>query len=285
MLPRQAKLLRQANQVRRLVWASAPFGVRLAAVLHRLSLDSASAFGSAVYTIFMQAGADDDMDLIDGMRPSEWIKQRRGRQCPPSYRQAKDFGRRAYATALRVARGNRSAAEDALMNAMVKVMKSHDHFLKIPVLKTSENYVLKIIENEVKMAQRGDKHLDIGTPGQEERDEHNMTMTQLNPPDPEDFGETVEWLEKLERLKTYQGPILSDLAKVHPSAPEYLKALIADPHATDVEILGDPKTGKPAQWAYFQEHITSPQFLSQKVKPRLRQVLQKYVNKVENDRA
>jgi DNA-directed RNA polymerase specialized sigma24 family protein len=279
MNPRQASLLRLASSTERQIWANAHFGIRMAAVMKRLASDISRVFGSAVYTIFMRAGVD-MLDDIGGIPAIEWIKQRKGRQCPENYPQAVKFGKRAYAMSLRYAGGDDSAVEEAMQETMVKVLQNPGNFLNIPSLPMAEQYVLKLLHNVgADQARRRGRNPEkaMGLPGQSpDGDDATAWM----PRDPHELAQSLEWRQMLKRLERHETSIMRDLAKIHPGAGEYIKALIDNPRVKDSELIGDQQTDKPASLPGFIEKPVSKQYFNKAIKPRIMGVLRNYVEQV-----
>lgn len=226
MNPRVAKLVTAAHAVRRRIWASLPFRVRVAELFIRLAEGTADAFGLGVYDIFKKQG-------VEGLptTPSEFRHE------------AKQFGGLAYKTLLaKWGRQFGSDIEDIMMDFMLRLHKGGASNIKPgTTLNHARGIVMMGLDNQAKNHRKYRQRRP--SESLTHRDEGGGEVV-VDPGDPNalkklerEVGEH-ELLTKLEHMK-------HDLEKAHPDALLYLQLVIKD-GLNDKEIIGDSREGLPS---------------------------------------
>jgi uncharacterized protein (DUF1778 family) len=272
---KQADLLKQADKVRRILWASLPFEYRFAHVYLKLATSPQEAFGNVAYTAFLRHGIT-GMPLHNGKLPDV----SGSKISPPGY--GKEFGERAWRTMVSKYKNIwRSRLDDALSDAFQSASyQMHTASLKLSSdfnLRDAETYALKVVDNEVKMLFRSRKEerfiYDLDDPGARGRKIKRINVHQ-------DVADAIEKMD----FHSYHLPVLyKELAKIHPGAPGYIQALFDDPEATDVALVGDPLKGIVAQVPYFQENPISKQHFNSNIKPKILRVIEEFRRKEEEN--
>ena len=210
MNPRVAKLLTSANAIRRRIWASLPFKVRLAEMLMRLAVSSSEAFGRAVYGIFKKQGV---VGLPESMSDLT--------------REAKDFGSLVFKTLMGKFGAQLGAGVEDVMSAfMLRLLKGGEHNIKAGTsLDEARGIVMLGVKNEalnhVKSRKRRQPfEQGLMKPGDEGEKEIDMNDPHALNKLEDAVGERFLF-EKLRHIK-------NDLEKVHEDALLYLKLLLVE---------------------------------------------------------
>lgn len=217
-MDRAAKLLIAGNELRRRIWTSLPWGLRLANVFVRLSASHWEAFGIGMFQVFQKAG-------VEGM-PED-----RG----AFHRAAVEFGQKAYKMLLAKSR-NPTVTAEVLSSFFLRFFEAGKEHLKPgSSLKDAENYVFVGLNRQLinyfrERSQRGHESLT------REDDEGESTV---DLEDPHVFQE----FEK--KFPAWKMPALKrELERIHKDAPLYVQ-LLAEGYDSN-EIVGDARKGIPS---------------------------------------
>ncbi len=230
---RTARLVEAAVALRRRIWASLPWHVRLAEFFTRLAVSYTDAFGATIYAEFLRHGIT-NMPDIHGRPASELASHGRlADRLPHGY--GGDFGKKAYST-LMSRYHDPSFVEDVLATYLENFLGWGSAKLKAGTpLKSAESYVMTGIVREglnvmrSRSRKREESVESIGEGGEEHH--HDVPVH-----DEETMDRLL--LRALPRMK-------SRLERIHPDAPLYVKLSIIDGY-TDHEIIGDPEHGVPS---------------------------------------
>lgn len=210
-MDRISRLVVAAGTLRRRIWASLPWGVRIAEFMTRMALTQTDAYGQAFYEVFLK----NDVADVPNPRGSE----------------AKRFGMRAY-KALMSKFHNPQLVEDVLSSFMMRFIESGAKHLRDGAsLADAENYVLRGLTNEGLNHLRKKREVSDTYVSEGEEKRHELPI----------FDEdTVE-----RQLRRLLPRMRSKLEAIHPDAPLYVKLSLIDGH-TDQEIIGDVARGIPS---------------------------------------
>jgi len=249
-------LARRLRDLNREVYASMPWGYRLAQVLTVLAGDSLDAFGRVIYAEFVRA-------VVRGMPHTEAGKpafdlvqdvERKGADAlPPGY--GRPFASRAYKVLL-AKFGEPSLVTDAMAHVMEKAARGKLHIANGSSLYSAETYVLVAVGNAIRdqLRARGRRR---EVPLVRERDDD---YTEMDVEDPAAFHE-------LERAisPTEMQALMNDLREVHPRAPEWLRARLDGDSGREIA----DEWGTTPSWVSKWQRLYLPQ-VKKLVEHRLR---------------
>lgn len=262
---RVAQLIEAADEIRRRLWASIPWGIRVAELFMRLAVSPQEAFGQGVLLEFEKVG-------VTG------LPAKHGRAFPSDI--ARDIGRKAYGIAMSVTRSP-TKAEDVLSSFYVRLLKGGSHGLAGKELHHAEQSILMGVKNEAinlinftkrrKDIQHSDvRHDDEGGESHVEAPVfHSLEDIEHNFPRDLVMRELPQMHHELERI--------------HQDAPLYVKMVLLD-GMQDKEIVGDPKHGKPSKLPHpvnKRGDPLTPQSWDMTYKPQILQVLKKHFDRME----
>jgi hypothetical protein len=262
MTTRTARLVEAASSLRRRIWASLPWRLRLAEFLSRLAVSPIETFGKVIYAEFLSNEVQ-GMPDIHGKPASEFDTSRKplANRLPTGYGQ--DFGKKAYLM-LMAKFHQPTMVEDILSSFMLRFIESGSKGIKPgSTLREAQNYVLVGVNREglnyIRSQKRRQEVPDVYVSDEGEK--------------PLDFGIFDEGPEAnhLERILSRIAP---QLRHIHPDAPLYVK-LSLEGH-TDREIIGDPKRGVPSMLSHPLSSQGKPlddRFWNAVYKPKIFEVL------------
>lgn len=273
----QPKLLaKQAATLRRQIYASLPWGVRLAVFLQKLANGTLDAFGRVVYAEFIKRGVEGLPDI--GNEPAlSWREKllasgtRAGDKVPRGY--GKDFARKAWNIMLGQTK-NPEMVEELMTLVMERLIKNPTSIKEASPLKISEGYVLTMLKNLRVDKVRYDKHRrDISGPSLTVEDESGEDIT-LDVKDPDSWKQVAEMLPESELRE-----ILKDLERIHPSAAAFV----------DLSFQGYTLTemARGGLLPHLEGEETSTQAVAQWVNrwlPRIQKVVQDHILDVGDTR-
>lgn len=225
-------LLVTARDLSRRIYASLPWGYRVAGLMLHLASNLTDIFGRAVYQEFIRAGVP-DMPPINGQTPSRDLKR-----VPPGY--GKKFGDRVYAMILNKSR-NPDTAEEVISTLMVNIAAGKIGISEGTSLYTAEGYVVQSAINTLKMVWRKENlHKEKGLT---QFDTDDAEAAQLDFADPNSFRHLEKMLPESEL-----NHLMRDLEHVHKRAPSWLEAKLDG--LTGVELAQEWGVGKSqvANW-------------------------------------
>ena len=235
MMERIARLVTASTALRRKIWASLPFRVRLADVFSRLASSGTDAFGKVMFGEFLQRGVVGLPD-IHGKPALEMAGGRNiTNKLPPGYGRA--FGKQCFVMLMGWVH-NPEVAEEIMSEFAVDFLESGSkHLREGSSLQEAESYVLRGLKNE---------NLNRLRLHENARRDRNTFRT--NDDDEESVFEHMPTFDETTVEKLFDERMLpkvrQKLHAIHPDAEQYVK-LMLDGHS-DREILGDPEHGEPS---------------------------------------
>jgi DNA-directed RNA polymerase specialized sigma24 family protein len=234
-MDRVSYIINASGQLRRKIWASLPFSLRLADFFTRLAVSFSEAFGKTIYAEFLIQGVT-EMPDIKGQPASEFDLSHKpvADHLPSGY--GKEFGQQAYRVLMR--KVNRpEVVENIMGDFLVNFLeKGSKHIQPGTSLRVAEGYVITSLLNEWKnvlrtKSRRIKERSDIyySPEGREERIEQPVY-------DEDDLERQVKRM--LPRMQSH-------LKAIHPDAPLYVKLSLIDGYS-DREIVGDIEHGIPS---------------------------------------
>lgn len=263
-MQRLARLIQSSTAVRRQIWASLPFGIRLGQFCVRLATSSTDAFGKMVYGEFLVHGIT-GMPEIHGRPAEEFDVSRKpvANRLPPGY--GKAFGKSAFLILTSKFR-NPQLAEEVLSSFALRFLSSGSAHLQAGMtLKEAERYVIRGLVNEAINAKNKKREVSdviFSEDGDEERRELQVFD--------DDSAE-----RQLDRMLP---KVRSRLRAIHPDAEQYLRLSIVEGY-TDREIIGDPDHGVPSMLAHPFTSTGKPileRNFNTAIKPKIYNVLKDY---------
>lgn len=229
---RTARFIEASSTLRRRIWASLPWHVRLAEFFTRLAVSSADAFGRAIYAEFLTHGIV-NMPDINGQPASTFSGAPRSlaNRLPPGY--GREFGKKAYGMLINKFH-NPTLVEDVLSSFMLRFMEKGAANLRAGASRQeAEHYVMQGLTRQALNAIRdkGKEVSDVYFSGDGEEQKHDLVI----------FDEDSAQRQLARMLPK----IKHKLEAIHPDAPLYVKLSVIDGY-TDREIIGDPEHGVPS---------------------------------------
>jgi hypothetical protein len=270
------RLIQAADRQRRLIWATLPFHYRWAELLIRLAVDPQTTFGQIIYTVFLRRGVT-GMPEINGKPAEEYdLNKAPHHLVPPGY--GRDFASKVWAAAVRLL--GPDGAQDMMQELMLTIQSRPEKLSEGRTLSQAQGYVLGMLKLEsleaIRLRKRhpGDygEHLPAGG-GEDDAPKVELADTSA-------VVEIMEWINEQSRGKVMPA-LMRDLARI-PGAVPYVQAVLRD-GLTDAEIVGDYRKGRPAAVEWFQENPMTVQNFGNRVKPKIREVFQKYVQDLRSD--
>ena len=258
MLTRTARLVEASVTLRRRIWASLPWGVRLAEFFQLGAGEHNEGFTRSIFAGFLLNDVT-GMPDINGKPAADFDIHgadigRLANRLPKGY--GGDFGKRIYIKLFSQFRGP-TFVEDTMMTYLVHFMESKAAKIRPgSTLSESKNFVFRSITNEAKNALRS-KHRETSDVVFDDDGSKTIDFSVLD----ETYG--ASHLERA--LRNVSGR----LRQVHPDAELYVKLLLEGHRAN--EIIGDPRLNIPSMlphpygkqghpltvqsWAIYQKRI------------------------------
>lgn len=269
----QPKLLsKRAEDLRRRIFASLPWGYRLASFLLRLSSSILDAFGRVMYAEFIKRGVT-DMPDIGGQPAASWKERldkagpRAGDMIPRGT--GREFAQKAWKILLSQTK-NPEMAEEVMTLVIEKIIKN-PKLVKAEPLRVAEGYIITALKATYIDRVRFEKRRkQISGPSLTVEDESGESVT-LDPEDPSSWKQVGELLPESELRE-----IIRDLERLHPSAAAFVDLSFQGYTPTEMARQGllPHLEGQPTSVQNVHQWI-------QKWKPRIQQVLQKHIDHVE----
>lgn len=270
----QNRLLTACTNTCRQIWASMPFGLRLAELLLRLAEDQTQNFGRTMYGEFLMKGVQ-GMPPIRGV-PAEstkfWHAQRNpADSLPTNY--GSDFGNHAWRTLMKKVPGISLAdAKDALQDTAIDfVGGASRHLDETFTLEHAEYYVINAVVNRGKMSLRSRSRRREDYVREDTEKGGVPNFDHVDRDSIQDFNDFV----KARSMQKIMPQILRDLERAHPAAADYVR-LVLETGLPENQIVGDPRKGVPSMIPYLKENPITPQGFNFRVKPKIREVFQRY---------
>lgn len=231
-MDRVSYIINASGQLRRKIWASLPFSLRLADFFTRFAVSFSEAFGKAIYSEFLTRGVV-GMPDIKG-RPASEFDLSKINYLPSGY--GREFGQNTYRT-LMSKFYQPEMVENIMGDFLVSFLeKGSEHIQPGTPLYAAARYVLQSLLNEGKnylrtKSRRIKERSDIyySPEGEEQRIEQPVY-------DEDDLERQVK--KMLPRMQSH-------LKAIHPDASLYVKLSLIDGYS-DREIIGDIEHGVPS---------------------------------------
>jgi len=209
------KLAQRAQDLSRQIYASLPWGYRIAQLLSKLALDTQEVLGRFIYAEFIKAGVEGLPD-IQGQPALSYQDKVRGPngvyKLPKDY--GRSFGQKAWFIAFSKLR-NQNVVEEAVATAMMRLVKRNPFHEGTP-LKTAESYVITAILNLGRNIIRNTARRREDSLSGRQRDDGSENPIDLKDPD------SFEGLDDLIPSSDLPG-ILRNLERVHEKAPAWVQ--------------------------------------------------------------
>jgi len=253
------RLASQATALSRRIFASLPWGYRLAHLLTKFAVDTQEAFGRFAYAEFLKAGVEGLPDI--GGQPALSLRDkiqgpRAADKLPRGY--GRDFGTKVWKVAL-AKYHNPEIVEDAISRVMMKLVAGDARIREGSPLKVAEGFLITAVLNTATDLLRKKKW---ESPSLVRRDEESGGYTEIDITDPGAFKDLEHMLPRSEMMK-----VMRDLKQVHDRAPSWVEAQLDG--LSNIEIA--------SEWG------VSPAAVSQWVKkyePQIEAVFNKYLRAV-----
>ena len=219
-MDRTARLIEAADSVHRRIWASLPFGVRLAHFLERFAAVKGKPFGRAIYEIFSRLGVPGVPESKAGL-----------------IAQGESWGQNIWFHAMSKFH-NPEMVADILQDTVVKF--AHGSTLDVSHgIKQAQNYVLRAVITRgidvIKSRKRKKEISDL----QSHNDDNPRQMEHKV----EDFNPSAADISMI--LRSYK-PALD---RIHPSAAEFVRLRLIDGYDL-LRVIGDPAKGIPSMLSH-----------------------------------
>lgn len=223
-------LLARVRDLNRRVYASLPWGFRVANVLIKLAFGLTDTVGRVFYALFLEAG-------VEGMPPGP-APGTPPERLPSGY--GRRFGERLYAMLLQKAK-NATLVEDVLSELMVTAARDKFGLKPGMSLRGAEQYVMRSAVNHLINHLRKDKPTEeLGGEGDE--------STDVDMSDPNAFRDLDNLLPRHELQR-----LMKDLESVHPRAPSWLEAQLEG--LKNVELAEEWGVSKGAVTMWEQKYV------------------------------
>ncbi len=228
-------LVARTTKLNRQIFASMPWGYRIAHLLIKLAMDTAEVLGRVAYAEFVKAGVVGLPD-VNG-RPALELREkfqgsRAADRLPQGY--GKGFGVKAWRIAL-VKLKNPEIVEEAVGDLMSKLISGKIKIQEGSDLRKAENFIVTALLNAGIDMYRRRKHQESQLPTDAEGEE-------LDFGDPSTFRELDNLVSKADMTR-----IMSDLQRVHEKAPSWVEAQLEG--LTDRELA--------AEWGTTPNYLTN----------------------------
>lgn len=228
----------RAARIAREIYASLPWGYRVAGLLVKLAMSTQQTFGKYAYWKFVLADvkglpdingapASSLKDKVDGPRGDSKLPANYGAQ----------FGQKVYRTAL-AKMGNPELVEDAMSSVMMRMVSGQLKINEGVTLAEAESYVLTSVLNARKDLHRKDKRR-----GPQDSLVDDETGAALDLEDPAAFKMVENALSARE-----MDALLRDVGRVHPKAPEWVEAMLEGVAKRELAVQWDTTPNYITNW-------------------------------------
>lgn len=217
-------LARRAAALSRQIYASLPWGYRIAGLLVVLSGDSLDAFGKVIAGEMVLAAVR-GMPDIGGKPAFDWIQevQTKGADVLP-FGTGRQFAAKAFKILL-TRFGSPDVAQEAMSNVLLQVARRKLHVKNGASIHDAESYVITIALNAARDILRAQGRRREN-PLVRDREDEEVT---IDVEDPESFRNLDKAITPDQMRK-----MLRDLEGVHPRAADYVRALLDGDSATEI---------------------------------------------------
>jgi len=258
-----ARLITAAEETQRRLYASLPWGYRVAQLFMVLSLDTTESFGRAIMAEFLLKGVTGMPDPgprwnASSKKPADTLPRGYGR----------DFADRVYKTLLGKFR-DPDLAENAMMDFLIRftLQGGSSHMHPGTSFDQAKQYVMQgVVRQGINIVQEKTRQRQREKPTYQQDDEGEEQQIDFS--DPHAFEDLADLIPQ-HQLKA----LLADLSrKVHPDAGLYIKLLTEG--YNEKEIVGDPAKGIEGKLPHYN---SSPQSWNANWKPKILKYLQERV--------
>jgi len=264
MQPRS--LAKRASDLARRIYASLPWGLRVANFFMRLASDMIDAFGRIVLAEMIKRGVTDlpdigDVPALSWQEKLQKLGTRAADRLPKNY--GRKFGQMCWNVML--AKTKNPEMVEELMTWTIERLLANPHVIREGVTRAeAEGFILMMLKNRAKDIWKSQgRRRDINVP--ELRDEEGVTIDVM---DPNSFKELAEMLPE-HTLRA----IIRDLEAIHPNAAAYI----------DLAFQGydDKEIAENAMLPAMERAVTPAALNKWKKKwlPRIQQVMKKYLDR------
>jgi RNA polymerase sigma factor (sigma-70 family) len=241
----------KAVHLSRRIYASLPWGFRVAQLFLKLSFSITDTLGKVVYAQFALAGVE-GLPPIKGQdalsMPETLFKH--PERLPTGY--GKNFANQIYAYLLKKTR-NPAKVEEVISEMLMRITKGFDLRNGIP-LGQAESYVFRLanfaLTDVMRKKQRGDVSLDSPTDDEDYR---------LDPADPQTYRDLEDLIPQSEL-----NDILRAIGKVHPKAVDWFKG----------QLEGVTNRDLAEQWGVSEPRVNQ---LVHVIEPAVKKILQQHL--------
>lgn len=250
-------VLARAKTLSRRIYASLPWGFRVANLFLKLASGYIDAFGRLVYAEMIKAGVE-GMPPVNGEPAQAWVDRVQGPKGPDKLPRGygAEFGKRIYAFLLSKTHSV-DLAEEIMSRLMMDIARGKLHFKGGYDVKQSEGLIFQQATRAI---------LDV------KREQHGRKNDRMAPDSlTDDVGDTIDLadpssFQHLDSMlpRSEMGRVMHDLQQIHPKAVEWFEAKL--------EGLSGRELAE--QWG-----VTAPRVhqLEEKIIPGVKLVLQKYL--------
>lgn len=211
----QTKLAAEATKLSRTIFASLPWGFRLAHLFEKFAVDTQEAFGRFAYAEFLKAGVEGLPDIngqpalslrgeIQGPRAADKL--------PRGY--GKDFGKKVWTFAFHKFR-DMELVEDGISHVMMRMVKGEVQVREGSTLKSAENLIVTSVLNATMDALRAKKRAAPSLMRENDEDGY----AEIDIADPHAFKELEQMLPRSEMAR-----LMNDLKSIQDRAPSWVEA-------------------------------------------------------------
>ena len=238
-----ASLLRRAADVRQRVFASLPWGYRLATLFLAMDASSIEAWGRQMGALMLQAGVTGLPDPGPRWNP----EKPNPKDLPRHY--LFEFGKKAYGVALKVVQ-NPEDAGDAMMDTVMEFLKSP----KLKGMKASSamSFITTQVMWQAKAIRKKRRDQDsIDDPGSDEEGEtidlvdnafsHNPYWNE----NPRQFRQLNDTIPE----KIWEQDVMPAVAKIHPDMPLYFDLLLKGHSGKEIVEEGMLPNFSPSEYS------------------------------------
>ena len=276
VMNRQAILICRASILQHKLLKDLPFAARVAS-LTRFATDPADIFGRMFYTIFLQRHIQGLPDI--GGKPALDFDLTRAPQHLVPLGYGKDFGHSAMAF-LMYKFHDPEMVQDIMQDVALRFLKNPEMLHEGAPLSDARGYVMTSLVNACKRAltlrSRHPGDYGHGVPNLDMEDGKDL-IDRLE--DPKALQTVLKWIDD-EAGASVLNRMMQDLKKIRGAVP-YVQGKL-DTGLPDIRLVGDTTKGIPAQVAWFSENAVDYGNFSTNIKPKIKKVLEKYVNAIRD---
>jgi hypothetical protein len=256
-----SSLVRKAQDIRRRIWASLPFGYRLARVFVSLSNEFLTDWGRQLGAHLLKLGIQDMPDPGPSWNPDKPDPRR----LPRGY--MKSEAGLMYQIALRKL-GNPEDAVDLLQDIIIKLVTGGINITEGVPLKMAISYIGRGVSLETlrRLRNKSKRPIQVDMGGDEDRGPLQIEDTR--------FLDNPYWVEEPKAYQDISGlfdsniwrsRVVPELARIHPDVPLFFSIMLENPNMTFPDVV--------SQLPHFNKSDkTWRRILHDKVGPKLKEL-------------